>query len=184
MILVNKFALFTSLQTVKHAMGKQDVRDYLNGVQLLMKKDLLRVTASDGHRIAQCELTGCAGKDFNIILYNSSLPLVLASLKSTAGPETVKLDVKARTIGGVPFDVVDASHFPDVEQMFLKFERDTDDVEVLLNGGYLVDAVRALAALNKGKVFSQRHSTSGTILTGRHNIDGLGRVRCVIGGMK
>lgn len=184
MVLVNKFALFTSLQTVKHAMGKQDVRDYLNGVQLLMNGGLLRVTASDGHRIAQCELAGCVGGDFDVILRNSSLPLVLASLKSTAGLETVKLDVKARTIGGVPFDVVDVSRFPDVEQMFHKFEQDMDGVEVQLNGGYLVDAVRALAALNKGKVFSQRHSTSGTILTGRHKIDGLGRVRCVIGGMK
>lgn len=184
MIVVNKFALFTALQTVKHAVGKKDVRDYLNGVQLLMNGDLLRVTASDGHRIAQCELPDCAGADFDVILRNSSLPLVLASLKCTAGLENVMLDAKARTVGGVPFDVVDVSRFPDVEQAFLKFERDMDVVEVWLNGGYLVDAVRALAALNKGKVFSQRHSASGTLLTGRHKIDGLGRVRCAIGGVK
>lgn len=184
MIVVNKFALFTALQTVKHAMGKKDLRDYLNGVQLLMAGDLFAVTASDGHRIAQCELPDCAGGDFDLVMANSSLPTILASLKCTAGTATVIVDDKTKTIGGVPFDVVGVSRFPAVEQMFLKFERDVDVVEVGLNGGYLVDAVRALAALNKGKVFSQRHSASGTLLTGRHKIDGLGRVRCVIGGVK
>lgn len=184
MTTVNKFALFTALQTTKHAAGKKDVRDYLNGVQLLMVGGLLTVTASDGHRIAQCELPDCAGADFDVILRNSSLPTVLASLKCSAGLETVKLDAKARIIGGVPFDVVEVSRFPAVEPMFLKFERDRDVVEVGMNGGYLVDAVRALAALNKGKVFSLRYSASGATLTGHHKIVGLGRVRCVIGGVK
>lgn len=38
------------------AMAQQDVRYYLNGLLLEMQKDLLRAVATDGHRLALCDM--------------------------------------------------------------------------------------------------------------------------------
>ena len=52
------------------AMAQQDVRYYLNGMLWEIKEGLLRVVATDGHRLAMCTLAGniAAGDDTQVIL--------------------------------------------------------------------------------------------------------------------
>jgi DNA polymerase-3 subunit beta len=52
------------------AMAQQDVRYYLNGMLWEIKEGLLRVVATDGHRLAMCTLPGkiAAGDDIQVIL--------------------------------------------------------------------------------------------------------------------
>lgn len=52
------------------AMAQQDVRYYLNGMLWEIKDGMLRVVATDGHRLAMCTLPGknAAGEDTQVIL--------------------------------------------------------------------------------------------------------------------
>lgn len=90
MLTVNQYALYMALQTVKHAMPKNDVRNYLNGVHLKREGEALAVTATDGHRITQCAVTVDAGNDFELIICAKKLPQILAFIKCNAEP--VKLN--------------------------------------------------------------------------------------------
>lgn len=48
------------------AMAQQDVRYYLNGMLLEIKKKYIRTVATDGHRLALCELKNNAEEDLDI----------------------------------------------------------------------------------------------------------------------
>lgn len=51
------------IERTQFAMAQQDVRYYLNGLMLEMQSDLLRSVATDGHRLAICEVSAEIGSD-------------------------------------------------------------------------------------------------------------------------
>jgi DNA polymerase-3 subunit beta len=51
-IVMHQSLLKNLLLSVQYAMAQQDVRYYLNGVLLIVEKNLLKVVATDGHRLA------------------------------------------------------------------------------------------------------------------------------------
>ena len=55
---VSEGALKRLIEKTSFAMAQQDVRYYLNGLMLEMTGDELRAVASDGHRLALCEMQG------------------------------------------------------------------------------------------------------------------------------
>ena len=51
-----------ALQFVSHAMGKEDIRYFLNGVLIKIEDDSeMILVGTDGHRMAHCKLTGYHG---------------------------------------------------------------------------------------------------------------------------
>jgi DNA polymerase-3 subunit beta len=57
-IRVSKATLKHLIDRTHFAMAHQDVRYYLNGLLLVVRKDRLRAVATDGHRLAMCESKG------------------------------------------------------------------------------------------------------------------------------
>jgi DNA polymerase III subunit beta len=57
-ISVPRPALKQLLDRTHFAMAHQDVRYYLNGLLLVVRKDRMRAVATDGHRLALCDATG------------------------------------------------------------------------------------------------------------------------------
>ena len=58
---INQMELKTLLERTAFAMAIQDVRYYLNGLLLECSKGVLRAVATDGHRLALCEIEIKAG---------------------------------------------------------------------------------------------------------------------------
>jgi DNA polymerase-3 subunit beta len=58
---VSQGALKTLIERTQFAMAQQDVRYYLNGLMLEMGTEQLRGVATDGHRLALCELQAQVG---------------------------------------------------------------------------------------------------------------------------
>jgi len=54
------------LGKTQFAMAQQDVRYYLNGMLLEAKQDLLRAVATDGHRLAMCEVAFSDRQDVDV----------------------------------------------------------------------------------------------------------------------
>jgi DNA polymerase-3 subunit beta len=60
---VSQTKLRELLTRTAFSMAQQDVRYYLNGLLLETKEQQLRAVATDGHRLALCDLTGAFGGD-------------------------------------------------------------------------------------------------------------------------
>lgn len=60
---------------VRYAAGKNDVRNYLNGIYLEADNGMLTVAASDGHRISQRTLP--ADGEFNVILPTNAINQII-----------------------------------------------------------------------------------------------------------
>ena len=58
---LSRRALHDLIERTAFAMAQQDVRYYLNGLMLEPAKKLLRAVATDGHRLALCEITADTG---------------------------------------------------------------------------------------------------------------------------
>ena len=73
-----------ALKAVSHAMGKQDVRFYLNGMLIQRVSGMASIVATDGHRLAVSE-SEQAGDDCAAIIPRSSV----ASIIAMAGDESM-----------------------------------------------------------------------------------------------
>jgi DNA polymerase III subunit beta len=85
---VDSKAFLATLSTVNHAMGNQDVRYYLNGMQFQTQSDTLIMTATDGHRLAQNATTITPIKmddAIDIIIPRYTIALFPAQLKQGEG---------------------------------------------------------------------------------------------------
>jgi DNA polymerase-3 subunit beta len=85
-------------QMVSYAMAVQDVRYYLNGLLMVTEGDLVRVVATDGHRLACCEtrIEGAAMPRQEVIIPRKSV-IELQRLLGD-GNEPVSLDIAERQI--------------------------------------------------------------------------------------
>ncbi|URJ23949.1 DNA polymerase III subunit beta [Blochmannia endosymbiont of Camponotus sp.] len=56
-LVISQATLKKMIELTQFAMGHQDVRYCLNGILFETKKHVLRIVATDGHRLASCEVT-------------------------------------------------------------------------------------------------------------------------------
>jgi DNA polymerase-3 subunit beta len=83
-------------QMVSYAMAVQDVRYYLNGLLMVTEGDLVRVVATDGHRLACCEtrIEGATMPRQEVIIPRKSVMELQRLLGD--GNEPVSLDIAER----------------------------------------------------------------------------------------
>jgi DNA polymerase III subunit beta len=88
---VPKSALKQLLDRTHFAMAHQDVRYYLNGLLLVVRKDRMRAVATDGHRLALCDATGSlpVSEEIQVIVPRKAITELQRLLDS--GDEAVKL---------------------------------------------------------------------------------------------
>lgn len=184
MLTVNQYALYMALQTVKHAMPKNDIRKYLNGIHLKREGEALAVTTTDGHRIAQCAVTVDAGNDFELTICAKKLPQILAFIKCNEGTSTIELDVTNSTLGGLAFDVIECDRYPNVEMQFLKFANSEPVKLNGMSGKYLTDMSRAFTALSKYGVMRMTICSEGAYIEGHSTISHLGNARSCIASVR
>jgi len=93
------------LEKTQFSMAQQDVRYYLNGMLLETDGKLLRTVATDGHRLALCELELAAGSTLNQVIVPRKGVLELSRLVAHDG--AVKVEVGTNhiraTIGDIRF---------------------------------------------------------------------------------
>ncbi len=110
------------IEKTQFAMAQQDVRYYLNGMLLEVKEGMLRVVATDGHRLALSEAPceGAKGVELQVILPRKAVQ-ELARLLSDSD-EAVQVDVSSNHIrlkmGATSFTskLIDGK-FPDYERV-------------------------------------------------------------------
>ncbi len=113
-----------ALARTLHAVALKDVRFYLNGAQIALEKDVLRVVASDGHRLALYEATApdCAATWLGIVPRLAIVELGKL-LKDYQGEVALRLSPNAlyAQIGPVEFatKLVDG-RFPDYQRVIPK----------------------------------------------------------------
>jgi DNA polymerase-3 subunit beta len=81
------------IERTAFAMAQQDVRYYLNGLMLEQAKNLLRAVATDGHRLALCELTTGAseGADQQVIVPRKGVQELQRLLEDNDTPVQVEI---------------------------------------------------------------------------------------------
>jgi DNA polymerase-3 subunit beta len=94
------------LGMVHYAMAAQDIRYYLNGMLLVVDGAIVRAVATDGHRLALCEVAkdGAAGSRIEAIIPRKTIH-ELARLLSDSAEEPVRVQMAANQVkfsfGGV-----------------------------------------------------------------------------------
>jgi len=108
------------LGMVHFAMAAQDIRYYLNGMLLVIDGPVLRVVATDGHRLALCELNreGIAAGAARIesIIPRKTIGELLRLLPDTDEPVRVQMSANQVRLGFGPVEVVSKlveGKFPD-----------------------------------------------------------------------
>jgi DNA polymerase-3 subunit beta len=121
-ISVPKAALKQLLDRTHFAMAHQDVRYFLNGLLLVVRKDRMRAVATDGHRLALCDATGSlpVKEEIQVIVPRKAITELQRLLD--ASDEAVKLSFSPNhlqiTLGETRFTtkLIDG-RFPDYEKV-------------------------------------------------------------------
>lgn len=81
------------IERTQFSMAQQDVRYYLNGLMLELDKATLRSVATDGHRLALCELEGAveAGEAQQVIVPRKGVQELARLLEDTEEPAQVQV---------------------------------------------------------------------------------------------
>lgn len=113
------------LGAVQYAMAQQDIRYYLNGVLLVIESNLIKMVATDGHRLAYASaaLSNSYNKN-EVILPRKTVVELFKLVGDTDEPMTLKLAEKQVlvTVGGTVLTskVVDGK-FPDYNKVIPKY---------------------------------------------------------------
>ena len=113
--------LLNAIDNVSYAAARKDIRRCLCGVNLKSKDGVVKICATDGHRLAERTLSNVTPlSDFNVTLHNSIIGLLLKQAKK----EAIVLDIYANGIVVIDYDstriIVDTGEigkFPDVERV-------------------------------------------------------------------
>ena len=151
-------ALRELLRLTQYAMAQQDIRYYLNGLLLDQSGDVLRLVATDGHRLAYCEgrAEGAAEGSSSSTILPRKLVQELSRLLSD-GDEPVTLQIGSQQIRASFGDIRIASKvidgkFPDYNRVIPQDQPRSIDVGRAL----LLDALRRAEILSNDKFRSVR----------------------------
>lgn len=148
---VAQASLLKLLEKTHFSMAQQDVRYYLNGLMIETKKNCLRAVATDGHRLALCdvELDGDAGDEHQVIVPRKGV-LELQRLLSGEGSVTLELGAShiRMQLDGIRFTskLIDG-RFPEYERVIPK----ATENELLANRELFKAALQRTAILSNEK---------------------------------
>lgn len=157
-MIVSTVALTAALNAIKHAMPKNDVRLYINGIRFECNgADRVRLVATDGHRIAVADVlvtdnTEAPTEPWAFTMCQSMLVPVLANLK-VAGMTT---ELKVGSVDALPVRHLEGN-YPNVDRMFSKVRPDDNHMmmqPLLINAKYMqqgCDAMGELVTLGSAK---------------------------------
>lgn len=157
-MIVSTVALTAALNAIKHAMPKNDVRLYMNGIRFECNgTDRVRLVATDGHRIAVIDVLDADKAEaptepWAFTMCQSMLVPVLANLK-VAGMTT---ELKVGSVDALPVRHLEGN-YPNVDMMFSKVRPNDAHMmtqPLLINAKYMqqgCDAMGKLVTLGKGK---------------------------------
>lgn len=149
---------------VCHAMAKNDCRYYLNGLNIRVLKDQLRIEATDGHRLA-CVTILATGHTlptgFDLILKNTDVKIIAKQFKTPArgADPTLMLSIKgdgSNTLtlnNGTSFctyKLIDAK-YPDCGKVIPSKDDAAKVVEYGFNANYLAELGKAAKFLASKK---------------------------------
>lgn len=141
--------LKSMIDSTEHAMAKQDVRYYLNGLLFEFQSDQFSVVATDGHRLAVQQHRVSCDTDRQVIIPSKAVSELKRLLQDTGdctlsmGQNHVKVDLNERTF----ITKLIEGRFPDYQRVIPK----KSDFEIRVNRETLLSAVgRAALVLEKG----------------------------------
>jgi DNA polymerase-3 subunit beta len=145
-------ALKHALQLVQFAMAVQDIRYYLNGVLFSVDKDILRVVATDGHRLsfASRQLEGDHGTVEAILPRKTVLELIKL-LSDSDDPVSLAIGSnQARfTFGGIEIvSKIVEGKFPDYQKVIPTTHKN----QVTIERATLVQSLNRAAILSNEKI--------------------------------
>lgn len=141
--------LKSMIDRTEHAMAKQDVRYYLNGLLFEFQPEAFTVVATDGHRLAVQHQSVSCGTDRQVIIPSKAVVELKRLLQDTGdctlsiGKNHVKVDLNERTF----ITKLIEGKFPDYRRVI----PNKSDFEIRVNRETLLSAVgRAALVLEKG----------------------------------
>lgn len=96
---ISASSLLRSIERTRHASARTDVRFYLNGIALHLAGGMMRMTASDGHRLMtqQCAIDGDTPDRQPVILPIDAIDGLVALLKSI-GDDQVSIELAENSL--------------------------------------------------------------------------------------
>lgn len=156
MLTVDLVQFMQTLQSVSFSMANQDVRYYLNGVQMQASGEQMILTATDGHRLAQnrTPVAMAANAQVDAIIPRSSVLQLPAMLKGASGELVIAvtpnhLMAKATvgdTVRVVKTKLIDG-RYPDWNRVIPK----SSQIEASVNRAEALSSVRRVAILANEK---------------------------------
>ncbi|MGC2166517.1 MAG: DNA polymerase III subunit beta [Gallionella sp.] len=138
------------LNSVQYSMAQQDVRYYLNGVLLIVESNLLKVVATDGHRLAYNagQIEGVHDRQELILPRKAVLELckLLVDTEDLVKIEFTPQQLKASFSGVTLISKVIEGKFPDYERVIPKY---TNHLEI--NRQTVQQALQRAAILSNEK---------------------------------
>jgi DNA polymerase-3 subunit beta len=135
------------LGLVQYAMAQQDIRYYLNGVLLLIEDDLIRLIATDGHRLAYVSSKLESSYDkYEVILSRKTvneLSKLLADTDELVNLELAEKQVRFSFQNIVLTSKIIDGKFPDYERVIPKY-----------TNHLILDRVTILQALQRAAILS------------------------------
>ena len=148
--------LINVIDSVSYAAAKKDTRRFLCGVNLKSKDGVVKVCATDGHRLAERTLFNVPVlSDFNVTLHNSIIGLLLKQAKKAA----ITLDIYANGIVVIDYDstkiIADTGEigkFPDIERVKQPLQIARQSMQI--DKQKLMNAIDVLLISNNKKSFA------------------------------
>lgn len=142
--------IHSMISKVQYAMGKQDVREYLNSVHFLLEGGQLTVEATDGHRLAQQVLKTDQDIKFDSIVSAEvvrsildNLPATNQQVKITPSDTAMKIEVGSRTLVTKLID----GRYPDTSRLI-----STSETVLSVHKEEFAHALRRVVAANPNAV--------------------------------
>lgn len=164
---VNRVSFVRALDAMSKFMADQDVRYYLNGVQLVADAESVKLTATDGHRLSQSRValeSNSANAPFDVIVPRKAVLDIVKMLKS--GDENIQISTTANhvvmTLGGNTYisKLIDGK-FPDAERVIPR----KNQVVYRANRSLLIGSLTRAAILANEKFKGIRMNFNGSELS-------------------
>ncbi len=153
--------LIRTIKAVKYAAANQDVRYYLNGVSFKVSNDVLQLTATDGHRLADCKISvdNTDNVNANVILATSTVNDVQTIMEDNHGEVTLSFSSNHLVVNVEDTTVIAKlidGMFPDCERVIPR------DNEIRV----VVDKTQLKSSLKQAKVLSNEKFNGAKFIFG------------------
>tara|TARA_B100000809_G_scaffold266624_1_gene330331 strand:- start:2279 stop:3406 length:1128 start_codon:yes stop_codon:yes gene_type:complete len=144
--------LIKTIKSVKYSAAHEDVRYYLNGVSFKVANSVLQLTATDGHRLADCKISVDTDNDVyaNVILATSTVNDVQTIIEDNSGEVTLSFSSNHLVVNAAETTVIARlidGKFPDSERVIPK----NNEINIVLNKNQLKSSLKQAKVLSNEK---------------------------------